>query len=251
MSQAFAGATNQEFGVYHAVDTIGRGSQKTTLCGQNARDAWNTPIKSCAEDLSGWLVLVIGMPIYIVDNIAVELGLANGSGGTLVNVEYEMHEGRRYAISAEVDLALYTSPDPKARFPHHVVIPLKTGSITFKKGSANKIYTACRTQLPLIAGFSFTAHNSQSCSLNAATIHLESCASIAASYVMLSRIKCGENDLNGLAILGNVNAKNINNHAPEEVRTEEKCLKQLAASTLVCAKEDIRWYIDLTGDSFD
>ncbi|KAJ7502422.1 hypothetical protein B0H11DRAFT_2188281 [Mycena galericulata] len=40
-------------------------------------------------------------------------------------------------------------------------------------------------------------------------IHLESCATIATSYDMLSRIKCGEDDLRGLAILGNINEKNI------------------------------------------
>ncbi|KAJ7711764.1 hypothetical protein B0H16DRAFT_1235628, partial [Mycena metata] len=75
-------------------------------------------------------------------------------------------------------------------------------------------------QLPLIPGFSFTAHNSQSRSLNAATIHLESCATIAASYVMLSRIRCGEDELTGLAILGSVPAQKIQNHAPQEVRNE-------------------------------
>ncbi|KAJ7144857.1 hypothetical protein C8R43DRAFT_856380, partial [Mycena crocata] len=122
MTQTFAGATNQEFGIYHALDTVGRGHKKIVLRGQNAQDAWNTPIKSCAEDLSGRLALVIGMPVYIVDNIAVELGLANGSGGTLVNVEYETRESRRYAITAEVDIALYTSTDPTAKFPHRVVI---------------------------------------------------------------------------------------------------------------------------------
>ncbi|KAJ7164353.1 hypothetical protein C8R46DRAFT_835547, partial [Mycena filopes] len=78
----------------------------------------------------------------------------------------------------------------------------------------------------------FTAHNSQSRSLDAATIHLESCTTIAASYVMLSRIKCSENELAGLAILGEVNAKNIQNHAPQEVREEEKRLQHLADSTL-------------------
>ncbi|KAJ7122718.1 hypothetical protein C8R46DRAFT_816582, partial [Mycena filopes] len=75
-------------------------------------------------------------------------------------------------------------------------------------------------QLPLIGGFSFTAHNSQSRSLDAATIHLESCTTIASSYVMLSRVKCGETKLTGLGILGEVNARNIQNHAPQEVRDE-------------------------------
>ncbi|KAJ7503825.1 hypothetical protein B0H11DRAFT_1710688, partial [Mycena galericulata] len=85
----------------------------------------------------------------------------------------------------------------------------------------------------------FTAHNSQSRSLNAAIIHLESCATISASYVMLSRIKCGEDDLRGLAILGNIN-KNIRTHAPQEVRNEESRLKDLAAATLEFGKGEER-----------
>ncbi|KAJ6472602.1 hypothetical protein C8R45DRAFT_835854 [Mycena sanguinolenta] len=113
------------------------------------------------------------------------------------------------------------------------------------------MYSATRHQLPIIGGFSFTAHNSQSRSLNAATIHLESCMSIAASYVMLSRIKCGDNELDGLAILGQVKAKNIENYAAQEVRNEEKRLKKLAQATLERTKETLEWYLDLTKDSFD
>jgi hypothetical protein len=251
MAQAFARATNQEFAVYYAEDTVGRGSKKTVLTGRNAQDAWNTPIKSHAEDLSGRLPLVIGMPIYIVDNIAVELGVSNGSGGTLINIEYEIREGRRYAISAEVHLPLYTSSNPDAEHPHRLTFALISKSIKFTKGKETKLYTATRHQLPIIGGFSFTAHNSQSRSLDAATIHLESCVTIAASYVMLSRIKCGEHELDGLAILGQIHAKNISTHAPEEVRDEEKRLKRLAVNTLVRAKDTLGWYIDLTGDSFD
>ncbi|KAJ6501697.1 hypothetical protein C8R47DRAFT_935239, partial [Mycena vitilis] len=122
MTQSFAAATNQEFAVYYSHDTVGRGHHKTVLTGQNAQDAWNTPIKACADDLSGRLPLAIGMPVYVVDNIAVELGVSNGSGGTLVNIDYEIRDGRRYAISAEVDLPLYTSPDPNAEHPHRLVI---------------------------------------------------------------------------------------------------------------------------------
>ncbi|KAJ7166288.1 hypothetical protein C8R43DRAFT_878046, partial [Mycena crocata] len=97
----------------------------------------------------------------------------------------------------------------------------------------------------------FTAHNSQSRSLDAAIIHLESSASSAASYVMLSRIKCNESNPKGLAILGEINSKNIATHAAEEVRKEESRLLKLAASTLERAKESLDWYLESTGDSFD
>ncbi|KAJ7599682.1 hypothetical protein C8J56DRAFT_769025, partial [Mycena floridula] len=97
----------------------------------------------------------------------------------------------------------------------------------------------------------FTAHNSQSRSLNSVTIHLDSSKSIATSYVMLSRVKCGAGDPSGLAILGDIKASKIQNHAPQEVRDEEKCLKVLAEATLHHAKVTLAWYTELTGESLD
>ncbi|KAJ7443651.1 hypothetical protein B0H11DRAFT_1931539 [Mycena galericulata] len=66
-----------------------------------------------------------------------------------------------------------------------------------------------------------------------------------------TRIKCGEDDLRGHAILGNINEKNIRTHAPQEVRKEESRLKDLSAATLERAKNDLKWYLDLTRDGFD
>ncbi|KAJ7061708.1 hypothetical protein C8F01DRAFT_946580, partial [Mycena amicta] len=122
MTQAFAAVTGQEFAIYFAKDTIGSREQKIELRGQNAEDAWDTPIKSHAQDLSGRLPLVIGMPIFVVHNMAVELGISNGSSGTLVGINYEIRDGRRYAISAEVDLPSYTSQDPTSVHPHRITL---------------------------------------------------------------------------------------------------------------------------------
>jgi hypothetical protein len=52
---------------------------------------------------------------------------------------------------------------------------------------------------------------------------------------MLSRIKCGKDELRGLTILGNINAKNTKKKHPESCtagRNEESWLKYLAAATL-------------------
>jgi hypothetical protein len=68
---------------------------------------------------------------------------------------------------------------------------------------------------------------------------------------MLSGIKCGEDDLGGLAILGEINEKTIRNHAPQEVRNREKWLKHLAAGTPERAKDDLKWYLDFTEDCFE
>jgi hypothetical protein len=191
------------------------------------------------------------MPVFVVENLAVSLRVSNGSRGTLVNVTYELRGGKRYALSADVDLPDYTSSDPSSPHPHRLTITPFTKSIQYRINGAKKLYHATRQQLPLIGAFGFTAHNSQSRSLNAAAIHLDSSRSIACSYVMLSRIKCGLEDPKGLAILGDIKPGKILNHAPAEVREEEKRLRRLAKKTLAAAKVTLRWYTDLTGESLD
>ncbi|KAJ7598740.1 hypothetical protein C8J56DRAFT_739998, partial [Mycena floridula] len=124
VTHSFAKVTGQECCVLYSEDFVGRGRKRTILTGKNAQAAWNTPIKSHANDFSGRLALVIGMPVYIVDNMAVELGVSKGSRGILTGVKYRTCEGRHYAISAEVDLPLYTSFDPNAEFPHRLTIPV-------------------------------------------------------------------------------------------------------------------------------
>lgn len=249
-TQAFAEYTGQEFAVYYAEDTVGRVGHKITLTGQNAIDAWNTPIKSNANDLTGRLPLVVGMPIFVVDNIAVELGISKGSGGTLIGLRYEIRRGRRYAISVEVEIPAYTSSDSTAQHPHRLTLGTTADTITYKRQRSEVIYSARRHQVPIIGGFSSTAHNSQSRSLDAGVIHLSSCTSTAAAYVMLSRIKCDEGEPRGLAILGYIDPKRISTRAPQEVRDEEKRLKGLAKQTRRRARDLLSWYTELTGESF-
>jgi len=50
-----------------------------------AKAAWNGKAKD-AKDLSGHLLLIPGMPVFLTENIATELGLSNGSEGTYTNI---------------------------------------------------------------------------------------------------------------------------------------------------------------------
>ncbi|KAF9048064.1 hypothetical protein BDZ89DRAFT_922475, partial [Hymenopellis radicata] len=125
MTEAFAKATSQDFGIYYAEDCAGRGKKRIELTGRNAEAAWSTPIKGSASDLSGRLPLVLGMPILLVDNLAVELGLCNGSYGKLISINYTVKHGRRYAISAEADFPRYRNPDRTALHPHRALIPVR------------------------------------------------------------------------------------------------------------------------------
>ncbi|KAJ6492011.1 hypothetical protein C8R45DRAFT_786614, partial [Mycena sanguinolenta] len=121
MAQAFAKITGQEFHLYYAKDTRGRGSKKYQLTGIAAEIAWSIPVKE-ANDLGGRVPYMPGMPVFCTENIATELGISNGSPGTLVSVIYEEVEGRRYPISAEIDFSAYTNKDPNTRHPHRVTL---------------------------------------------------------------------------------------------------------------------------------
>lgn len=114
-SKAFAQATGQDFNIYHAFDTRGRGRNKKKLTGLAAEAAWRVRVKD-ANDLGGKVPFIPGMPVFGTDNIATELGLSKGSMGTLVSIKYEVHEGRQYAISATVDFTGYNSVD--SEHPH-------------------------------------------------------------------------------------------------------------------------------------
>ncbi|KAJ7775635.1 hypothetical protein DFH07DRAFT_700662, partial [Mycena maculata] len=120
-AEAFASATGQEYQLYHAKDTRGRGRNKRQLSGLAAEVAWSIPVKE-ANDLGGKVPFVPGMPVFCTENIATELGISNGSLGTLVSIVYEDVEGRRYAISAEVDFRAYRNSNPDALHPHRVTL---------------------------------------------------------------------------------------------------------------------------------
>ena len=189
--------------------------------------------------------MAIGMPIIVVDNIAVELGICNGSRGFLRSINYFTRRGRRYAVSVDVDIPSYQSSD--AEHPHRITIPTVTKTIQYTSQMTGRVHSARRQQLPIIEGFAFTAHNSQSRSLGSAILHLESSHNTAATYVMLSRIKCGEEGPTGLRILGEVTAKNIATHASEEVRKEEERLQIMSERTIAEAAKELEWFT-LTGE---
>ena len=138
--------------------------------------AWSTPPKHSAIDLAGRLPLVIGQPVFLVTNLATELGVANGSGGILLDIKYDVRKRRRYLINATVGMPSYPVPDGSHRL---VVFPAKKG-VTYANGrdSLQKVYEARRAQLPIVGGRARTAHNPYGRSLYAAAVHLHSVVSL-------------------------------------------------------------------------
>ncbi|KAJ6555379.1 hypothetical protein DFH09DRAFT_856787, partial [Mycena vulgaris] len=121
MAEAFATATGQQCHAYHSRDTRGRGRKQRQLTDLAAEAAWSVPVKE-ANDLGGKVPYIPGMAVFCTENLATELGISNGSPGTLVSIIYEEIEARRYAISAEVDFRAYKNSNPDAPFAHRVTL---------------------------------------------------------------------------------------------------------------------------------
>lgn len=235
MSCAFSRATGQESFVYFSIDTRGRGKAKRELVGVAAEAAWRVAVKE-ADDLSGKLPLVSGMPVFCTENIATELRISKGCMGKLVSVKYVERSGCRYAVSVEVDFPGYQGKDPL--HPHRTLLSTVTRTIHFKLPTSDTVYSASRHQLPLIPAFAFTSHNSQGRSLEKACIDLASCVSIQSAYVMVSRLKSRK----GLCILRPFNLSVIQKHVSEEIRNEMTRTSKLETQTLLAWKSRLSWY---------
>ncbi|KAJ7434456.1 hypothetical protein B0H11DRAFT_2235573 [Mycena galericulata] len=240
MAEAFAAATGQGCHIYHSKDTRGRGGKRRQLTGLVAEVAWAIPVKE-ANDLGGKVPYVPGMPVFCTENIATELGISNGSPGTLVSVIFEEIEGRRYAISAEVDFRAYKNSNPDAPHPHRVTLKPVTSQIHFRLPNSATIYNATRSQLPLIPAFAFTSHNAQGRSLDVCCIDIAGCPTIQSAYVMLSRVR----RLKGLCILRPFGLQRIRNHISEELRMELKRTELKAEITKAYSRERLSWFYGL------
>jgi hypothetical protein len=177
MCKAFAESTGQGFYVYYSMDTIasgrGKGSERIQLRNLCREAAWNVRYKK-ADDLGGRLPLIPGMPVFLVKNLATELGLSNGTPGTLVGVKYRVETNQqttwRYAISVEVDFPSYTNSRPNSPHPHRVTLEQYPVNMKYQLPGQTNEHSAQRKQIPLIPGFAYTAHNSQGRSLDAACV---------------------------------------------------------------------------------
>ena len=244
---AYLGSTAE---VYYSFDYVGSVNAPVALTGRNAEAAWISPPKKHAGDLHGRLLLVVGMPIIVVDNLATECGVAKGANGTLVGLKYDIEGGRKYLVSVTVDLPSYTSTQEDEAHPHRLTLGVQTHKLDYEKD--HRTFRAHRRQVPIVPGFAFTVHASQSRTLQAAILDLDSAKSnLAAIYVMLSRIT---DETSGLAIVGEFGdtiKKTISQHVSEERRAEESRLQRIARQTLDESREKLRWYCEAEDLEFD
>jgi hypothetical protein len=210
------------------------------LAGLVVEIAWSIPVKE-ANDLGGKVPYVPGMAVFCTENIATELGISNGSPGTLVSLVYEEIGGCRYAIFADVDFKGYRKTDHDTPHPQRVNLKPVTDKILFHLPGSETLYTATRSQLPLIPAFAFTSHNAQGRSMDVCCIDLAGCPNIQSAYVMLSRVRT----LKGLCILRPFTLDRIKDHISEELGAELQRTENKAEQTKAYSRDRLSWFYDL------
>ncbi len=175
---------------------------------------------SKTERLPGELHLFVGMPVIVTQNIAVELGITNGTKGVVKSIHFKngevisgdttgVHRLRHMPDYIIVELDDITMKPLDGLEPNHVpIFPMHSqGKFEVKvKGNrkkADKVFKVSRFHFPLVPRFSCTAHKSQGQTLTKAIVDLVPQRNrvgrigIEFSYVPLSRVRT----LNDLTIL--------------------------------------------------
>ena len=174
---------------------------------------------SKTEHLPGLLPLVPVMPVILTQNIAIELGLINGTNGIFRQLVYEED-----SVSTDIISDKFPSTTRYMRKPLYALIEIARAMVacnfehlgsnlvptpimeqTFRiniadilpkdkrlKSNQKAILSIKRRALPLVPAYSITTHKSQGQTLNKVVIDLKlpnGTDDIAAIYVPLSRVK--------------------------------------------------------------
>jgi ATP-dependent DNA helicase PIF1 len=175
---------------------------------------------SKTEHLPGLLPLIPGMPVMLTQNIAIELGLINGTNGVFRQLVYEEDSTTTDSLSEKT----FPSNTMYIRKPLYAIIeiiksnneynfnPLPSNLVpiplmeqTFRiniadilpkdkkpKPNQKTMLSIKRRALPLVPAYSITTHKSQGQTLKSVVIDLKlphGSDDIAAIYVPLSRVK--------------------------------------------------------------
>lgn len=159
----------------------------------------------------GTLRLKLGMPVILLNNINVDLGLVNGSQGVVVGFrEYDERELPRAQIRTAVfgshqSTQLITlrqqcilkfradnksPPLPIVKFNNHPdnVVIWPDCSVS-ERGFEQPYSLLMRTQVPLMAGWALTIHKAQGMTLDRAIVDLSDGFASGQVYVALSRVR--------------------------------------------------------------
>ena len=154
--------------------------------------------------LPGECYLLPGMPVMLTTNIATELGLTNGSCGTLEHIVCDARERQKPTNTVQVVLeyqihhAIVSFPGTKCPkldgLPdkHIPVFPVK-GTFCYKFPGSKRSITITRTQIPLNPAYAITSYKSQGKTLPSAIVDLlppkYHRIDTSFAYVPLSRVR--------------------------------------------------------------
>ena len=219
-AKTFATRTHQQLHFYYATDKRS-GKPITDAALREKLLSYHT---GKTEQRLGRLPLCQGMPVMLTQNYDVANGIVNGCIGTLEKVHYTLdNAGNRHAHSC----IIHTESVNGSCLPHlktfEIVALEDETSMTFSHPHSNKKCTFRRTQLPVMPAFALTVHKSQGSTLSNAILDLESCLSMEAAYVMLSRVTKSDN----IRILRPFHKTKITIRPSEDLRKEFRRLEYL------------------------
>ncbi len=169
-----------------------------------------------------------GARVMLTKNLAVELGLSNGSMGTVTRIHYDEHtKGRQIPSCVIVNFPSTTCPKLPGLDEREIPIMPTTSSYQFRFPGTLKAATIRRYQLPLVTAYSYTAYKSQGKTLPAVIVDLQppSKRAVDASfaYVPLSRVQ----SLQDLVILRPFSISVIQATRPRDLIAQEKRFKEM------------------------
>ena len=200
------------------------------------------------------LHLAIGSKVILTKNLATELGLTNGTAGTVHGLLYppEQHvhqHGPSLTLLTYPPILLFRPDRPHpvlaaTRFPGMTepgIVPIHPCPESFTlhmqtrtARTARTAFRITRTQLPIMGGYAMTDYKAQGRTFQRAVVDLSLARTPAAPYVMLSRLT----SLQGLAILSPFGLKCLNRPLGEDLRVvleeaEERAVSERAPPVAV------------------
>jgi hypothetical protein len=168
---------------------------------------------------AGLLPMFVGMPVMIKKNIGTELGISNGSTGTIVDIVLDPREVVDYsndrphylrfhpeAVYVEIDTPLDKNGKPTQKFrlkglpPNVFAMNCKSNGkqrpqlVVHQPKDWPVTVTMSRKQFSFLPAYAITVNSSQGRTLESAIVHLDGdFTNNVKPYVMLSRLTNGKN----------------------------------------------------------
>lgn len=138
-----------------------------------------------SKEALGQILLVIGMPVMVTENLSLHNKVVNGSEGVVDKIIDRPSDEGREAVCVHIHIpSSLITIDGLA--PHIVPIFPRTVSFDCKLCQGGKIRIS-RTQVPLVPAWAFMDYKVQGASMDTVVVDLASAQGVQNAYIMLSR----------------------------------------------------------------